>query len=224
MSLCKRIIGCVLIENGLVVRRVGFKTASIVGQPRITIKYLQNWDVDELFFINVGKKQDISLILQMASEKCFLPITVGGSISSLDEVDNYIKNGADKVVIGKHASFDLLSNICNRYGNQSVCLSIDKDHDKIPEYPCGEIIMHDASRDGIGNGLNLYILKEPVYKNGKSIHKPIIAMGGVGRYEDIVEGLNYADAVAVGNLFHFKEISAKLAKAKAREAGILVRG
>lgn len=223
MSLCKRIIGCVLIENGLVVRRVGFKTASIVGQPRITIKYLQNWDVDELFFINVGKKQDISLILQMAAEKCFLPITVGGNISSLEEASHYIKNGADKVVIGKHANYDLLSKITEIYGEQAVCLSIDKDHDNIPEYPCGEIIMHDTSRDGKGNGLNLDILKKPVYKNGKSINKPIIGMGGVGKYEDIVEGLNYADAVAVGNLFHFKEISAKLAKAKARQSGLLVR-
>jgi cyclase len=223
MTLCKRIIACILIENNLVVRRVGFKTKSIIGRPEITIKYLQNWDVDEIFFINVGSKNDMSKILDIASRKVFIPITVGGSISSIEEVDLLMKHGADKVVIGKYASKELLTQICDKYGDQAVCLSIDKNHHSIPDWPCGEILMHDKSRDGEGKGLNLYILKKPVYKNGKSIHKPIIAMGGVGNYDHIVDGLKLCDAVAVGNLFHFKEISAKQSKKTAFDLGYNIR-
>jgi len=205
-----------MIDNGLVVRRKNFKTQSIIGTPEITINYLQRWKIDEIFFINVGEKNDISEILKLASKKCFIPITVGGNISSLEDVNTHFLSGADKVVIGKYASKDLLTSISDKYGNQSICLSVDKDHYNIPNWPCGEIILHDTSRDGMGKGLNIDILKQRT-------EKPIIAMGGVGNFEHIVEGLVYADAVAVGNLFHFKEISAIQAKKKCIENGQEVR-
>ncbi len=205
-----------MIENGYVVRRVGFKTKAIVGRPEITIKYLQKWNIDEIFFINVGKKEDITSVLNAATKKCFIPITVGGNIESSKEAINYIKNGADKVVIGKHANEKLLNEITMIYGDQAVCLTIDKDHYNIPDWPCGELIIHETSRDGMGTGLNIDILKQDT-------KKPIIAMGGVGKYEDIVEGLEHCDAVAVGNLFHFKEISARKAKEVARNKGLLIR-
>lgn len=213
----KRLIASILIDNGLVVRREGFKTTSIIGRPEITIKYLQSWNVDEIMFINVGKKDDISYILKEASSKCFLPLTVGGSISNIEEVHTYMKQGADKVVIGKHANKELLSEISNHYGDQAVCLSIDKDHYNIHDWPCGEIIMHDIDRDGRGEGLNLDILKQDFG------NKNVIAMGGVGNYNHIVEGLTYCNAVAVGNLFHFKEISAIQAKELAKKTGFIVR-
>jgi len=223
MSLCKRIIACVLIENGLVVRRVGFKTKAIIGKPAMTIKYLQKWAVDEIIFINVGAKSDMSKILDTATKKLFLPISVGGSISTIDEIDRYMRMGADKVVIGKHANEKFMTEIVNKYGDQAVSLSVDNNHDNVPEFPCGEIIMHDIERDGYGKGLNLDILKKRVYKNGKYIHKPILAMGGIGSYEDIVEGLKYCDGVCVGNLFHYKEISARKAKEAAKSKGYDMR-
>jgi len=220
MTACKRIIGVVMVENGLVVRRKGFKTQAIVGRPEVTVKYLQNWHIDELFIINVGPVCDIVNIVKAALDKCFIPVTVGGSISSLEEAKHYIRHGADKIVIGRYKSLDLCREISDFYGDQVMSISIDSDHEreyeKIKDWPIGEVIMHDSKRDGEGRGLNLDIL-------GIETKQPKLAMGGIGSYEDIVEGLSICDGVCVGNLLHFKEISARLAKKEARERGILVR-
>jgi len=221
MTLCKRIIGVILIENGLVVRREGFKTTSIIGRPNTTVKYLNKWGIDEIFIINVGKKEDLIPILNSTLEKCFIPVTVGGNIDSIDDVDHYIKNGADKVVIGKNKSVDLCKKIVNKYGTQSLCLNHDSPNDFFYEDYfglCGEIIIHDIKRDGKGEGLNL-----EYNKKFNELNVPLIGMGGVGSYEDIVNGLNVYDSVAVGNLFHYKEISAIQSKREAIKNGILVR-
>lgn len=218
--LCKRIIGVVMVENGLVVRRKGFKTQSIIGRSEVTVKYLQNWDVDEVFLINVGNTCNIVNMVQDALKRCFLPVTVGGSISSFEEASHYIRNGADKVVIGKHKSKELIESISDKYGDQSIVLSIDDNHkeqyDMVKDWPMGDVVLHDKTRDGMGQGLNLEIAKIET-KQSK------ILMGGVGKYEDIIEGLKVADGVAVGNIFHFKEISAKLAKKEALKKGLIVR-
>lgn len=221
MGLCKRIIGVILIDKNLVVRREGFKTTSIIGHPKVTIKYLRNWNVDEIFFINVGiKNPSFYEVLDHATNEIFLPITAGGRISSLEEVDTYMKHGADKVVIGRNASEELINKIAEKYGSQAICLSVDEKHDEMAEYinnwPIGEVILHDKERDGKGEGLNLDILKH-------RFRFPKIAMGGVGCYDHIVDGLKHADAVAVGNLFHFKEVSAADAKMQAHLEGFNLR-
>lgn len=220
MTLAKRIIGVILLENNLVVRRVGFKTASIIGRPEVTIKYLSNWDVDEIAIINVGEKQDMRQIIKRVTRECFLPVSVGGSISSLDEAGEYIKCGAEKIILGKYASRELCEEIANVYGAQSIIVSIDEDHEakikEINEWNCGEVILHSKDRDGKGIGLNLELAKLKTDKN-------IILMAGVGNYEHITEGLIVADAVAVGNLFSFYEHAAKEAKKKAKERGVHVR-
>lgn len=209
-----------MIENGLVVRRKGFKTQSIIGRPETTIKYLQNWNIDELIIINVGGPSDITKVLDSALKKCFVPVTIGGSIKTFEEVRHYIRNGADKVIIGKYKSIEVIEKIADFYGSQALSISIDYNHkeeyERIKNWPIGDVVFHDKSRDGMGKGLNIDILKIET-------NHPKIAMGGVGKYEDIVEGLRCSDGVAVGNLFSFKEISARQARTEARRRGLLVR-
>lgn len=218
--LCKRIIGAILVEGDKVVRRVGFKTRAIIGDVDVTIRYLQNWGIDEILIINVCEDDGFSDVVKRVTEKCFLPITVGGSISTFEEAANYIRSGADKIVLGKHKSKDLCNSIAEVFGGQAVTVSIDEDHAnvirEVNRWDAGEIILHDKNRDGLGSGLNLEILK-------LDSRKPRIAMGGVGNYDHIVSGLDLCDGVAVGNLFHFKELSAKQAKEKALEKNIKIR-
>ena len=220
MGLTKRIIGVVMVENGKVVRRVGWKTQAIVSDPQTTIKYLQDWNVDEIAFINVGKNDLILDVLQYATEGCFIPISIGGNIRTYSQVCQYIKNGADKVILGRFATEDLCTKISRTFGAQSQIVSVDEHHEnRIPEitqWPIGEIIYHDKTRDGQGKGLNLDILDIPC-------PTPKIAMGGVGCYQDVVDGLQKADAVAIGNLMHFKEITATQAKKKAIKEGMEIR-
>lgn len=229
--LAKRIIGVVMIENGYVVRRVGWKTASIIGQPRTTIKFLQNWDVDEIFFINVGEKEDkdtMTRILHQAVENCFIPITIGGGISSLDEASHYIKEGADKIVIERHASFKLCSDISQKYGNQALAVSVSENYaEKFKEIQCkdwrfGDLVINNKLADGKSCGLKDYIADQ-AFAHG--LHHPKIIMGGTRDYRCISDALNNdcVDGVAVGNLFHFKEVSAKLAKKECKSMGVNVR-
>lgn len=228
--LAKRIIGVVMIENGYVVRRVGWKTASIIGQPRTTIKFLQNWDVDEIFFINVGEKTDrdtMTRILHQAVDQCFIPITIGGGISSPEEASHYIKEGADKVVIERHASSKLLNKIAIKYGKQAVTLSVSEDHKETlikaqkEDWAYGDLVINSKERDGMAEGLDLG-LANSLRNFSKS---PLILMGGTRNYQCISDALReyYVDAVAVGNLFHFKEVSAKLAKKECKATGVNIR-
>ena len=228
--LAKRIIGVVMIENGYVVRRVGWKTASIIGQPRTTIKFLQDWDVDEIFFINVGEKEDrdtMTRILHQAVDQCFIPITVGGGISSLEEASHFIKEGADKIVIGRNATKGLCQDICQKYGKQALTISVDENHEERCkelhnyEWSFGDLVINDKSRDGKAEGLNTDLAEN----SRRFTDSPIILMGGTRNYQCISEALSEEciDAVAVGNLFHFKEVSAKLAKQECKSMGVNVR-
>lgn len=218
--LAKRIIGVVLCENGNVVRRVRGKTAAIVGSPAVTIKYLADWNVDEICFINLSGQMDDTLqLLEISTENLFLPLSFGGQISSLEQANLLLKNGAEKIVIGRHKSPELIKEIGDKHGKQAVVVSIDSNwYEDSPRYSelAGEIILHDFSRDGLGNGLNLELAKIDT-------ECPKILMGGVGSYGDIVNGLRVADGVAVGNMFHYKELSATMAKRQARSEGIFVR-
>lgn len=216
----KRIIGSILVENGMVVRRVSKKTQSIISTIDTTLEFLQEWGIDELFIINVGPKIDMIPILDTALTKCQIPVTIGGGINCLSHVESLIKNGADKVVIGRGATRELCSEVANKFGAQAIVVSIDDDHleahKDVDTWDIGEIIMHDISRDGLGAGLNLDILP-------KDSRHSIIAMGGAGNYGHIVDGLALCDGVSVGNLFHFSEISCRLAKKVATDMGFKIR-
>lgn len=223
MSLAKRIIGVIFIENGLVVRRVLGKTEAIIGKPETTVKFLINWDIDELFLIDVSRnKFEMGDILDIALNNCFIPVTLGGNLSTLADIKHCFRIGGDKIVIGRHATQEFCKEITDLFGVQALVVSLDQDHfpgaKKMVGWPIGELILHDRSRDGLGIGLNLEL-----FEKIERLPFPVIGMGGVGDYQDIVNGLNIFDAVAVGNLFHFKEISAKLAKREATRQGLLVR-
>lgn len=217
--LAKRIIGVVLVESGKVVRRVRQKTRAIIGNPEVTLQYLEDWNCDELMFINLsGDFEGTKDLLETATANCFIPLSIGGNIDTYDKARWCINNGAEKVIIGRAANERLCNQIADTCGRQAVCISIDHNHKertKEAEKWAGEIILHDISRDGTGEGLNLF---EDI-----ELEVPRILMGGVGNYKHIIEGLKVADAVAVGNLFHYKELSATQAKNEAKKEGFLIR-
>jgi len=218
--LAKRVIGCVLIENGFVVRRVKGKTQAIIGKPEVTIKYLQDWDVDEVAFICLdGDFKTSMYLLDEATEHLFLPLSFGGAIQSVQQVRELLKNGAEKVIVGRHKSERLINEIAEQFGKQAVVVSVDENHEQeANKYSsiAGEIILHDISRDGTGEGLNLGLAKIET-------ECPKLLMGGVGDYQHVAEGLKVSDGVIVGNLFHYKEISATLAKKEAKKEGLIIR-
>jgi len=209
----------ILVENGKVVRRVKGKTEAILGIPKITVKYLSDWNCDELLFINLsGDFEGTKNLLMTATEECFIPIGIGGNIDSAEKARWCINNGAEKVVLGRNACEKLCRQIGDVCGMQAVSVSVDSDHERAKDMQryCGEIILHDRTRDGTRMGLNLELAKI-------ELNVPKVLMGGCRDAKDLTEGLKVADGVCAGNMFQFSELSSKLAKNEARKAGLTIR-
>ena len=248
----KRLVACLLIRNGLIVQSIGFKRYLPIGRPQFPIEFVVKWDVDEIVLLDISatseRRAPNTQVLELLSRSCFVPLTVGGGIRSVDDVRGIIRAGADKVAVNAHAVArpQLVSEIADIFGSQCVVVSIDCRRESDGSYQvythsgsratglapetwakqvemlgAGEIFLNSIDRDGAKTGYDVELIR----RVGDSVSIPVVACGGVGSYAHFSAGIldGGASAVAAANIFHYIEHSTIVAKAHLLRAGIDIR-
>lgn len=246
-----RIIPCLDVKNGRVVKGVNFENLIDAGDPVAQAKFYYEEGADELCFLDIAATaENRSTTLEMVkkiAQVCFIPFTVGGGISTLEDFSNLLKCGADKVSINSAAikTPELITQASKKFGAQAVVVAIDAKKNlsgsyeifthggkkptgidaiewakKVEALGAGEILLTSMDRDGTKAGYDL----ELIQKITSQVSIPVIASGGVGNLEHLAEGLNSgASAVLAASIFHFKNYSIKQAKEFLAERNILIR-
>ena len=248
----KRIIPCLDVRDGRVVKGVNFQGLADVDSPVTLAEYYTNAGADELVFYDITASAEgralFTDILRQTAAKVFIPLTVGGGIDSLEDFDRVLKCGADKVSVNSGAirDPDLIRRAAQRYGDQCVVLSADvkrvdggfrvfarggRDDTGLEAIDwirrcvslgAGEVVVNSIDTDGVKGGFDLELLGRVC----DAVRVPVIASGGAGRTEDFVDlfrAVPTIDAVLAASVFHFGEVAIPDLKRTLREAGILVR-
>ncbi len=249
--LTKRIIPCLDIKNGRTVKGVNFVSLRDAGDPVELAKIYSDTGADELIFLDISATEErrktlINLVLHVA-EKVNIPFTVGGGISSVEDVDILLKSGADKVSINSSAvkSPNLINQLSAKFGSQCIVVAIDakqidgiwKVHlvggkvatelnlfdwaKEVEQRGAGEILFTSMDHDGTKNGF----ANKALAKLSKDLNIPIIASGGAGNMQHFVDTFKEgkADAALAASVFHFKEIEIKDLKQELKNNNIPVR-
>ncbi|MBU0758596.1 MAG: imidazole glycerol phosphate synthase cyclase subunit [Nanoarchaeota archaeon] len=248
----KRIVGVLIVKEGIVVQSIGFKRYLPVGKPEIAVEYLNKWGIDEIVLLDMdatreNRGPDFAMIKRV-SEKCFVPLTVGGGINSLECMKKVIRYGADKISINTAAikNPQLIKEGSDVLGNQCIVVSMDvkrngdrrfevfSDSGTIPtsisalemaktaeSLGAGEILLNSVNRDGSKTGYELELIKEVA----SMVSIPVIACGGVGHPKHFLEGFKNSKicAAAAGNYFHFTEHTPIFTKAFLKNYGVDIR-
>ena len=247
-----RLIASLLIKDGLIVQSFDFNKYLPIGKPKFSIEFVVKWDVDEIVLLDISasikKKRINSKIIENLSRFCYVPLTVGGGIKKVKDVQEIIRAGADKVSINKSALErpKLIEEVSETFGTQCVVVSVDckkeadgsyvvyKDSGSVSAHldaldwakecsslGAGEIYLYSIDRDGSRKGYDLDLIN----LISSSIDIPVIACGGVGKFDHFSQGITKgrASAVAASNIFHHVEHSTIIAKAYMKRSGINVR-
>ena len=250
--LAKRVIPCLDVAGGRVVKGINFKSLRDAGDPIELAKFYDQEGADELTFLDISASiDDRNTTLEIVSataEQVFIPLTVGGGIRKVSDVDQLLRAGADKVSVNTAAIAqpNLINEVSERFGDQVLVLSIDarrastKSGFEVTTHGgtrsagldaldwikdaikrgVGEILLNSMDADGTKDGFDLEMLK--AVREISSV--PIIASGGAGKLSDFSEALKAgADAVLAASVFHFGELSISQVKAEISGAGFPVR-
>jgi cyclase len=249
----RRLIAVLLLREGAIVQSIRFKHTNVIHwKPVTAVDFFDRWSVDEIVVLDVSrnrsKRETFYQVIDGLSCKCFVPLSVGGWIDSVDEAKRILRLGADKIIINTEAFRrpELIKECAKIFGTQCVVVSIDASNRgngnyevvidrgreftgvspfqwarEAQEWGAGEIFLNCIERDGFRQGYDLHLLRRVV----DTVKIPVIAMGGVFRWQHLVDGIfeGGADAVAAANIFHYTEHSTKKAKEYMRSAGIDVR-
>ena len=248
----KRIIPCLDVRDSRVVKGVNFTSLSDVSDPVTEAEYYSENGADELVFYDITASSDgrkiFSDILERTAERVFIPLTVGGGISTLDDFDRVLKSGADKVSVNSGAIRNplLITEGAVKYGSQCVVLSVDVKRvdghfhvfskggredtglDAIDwirrgvKLGAGEIVVNSIDTDGVKKGFD----EELLGRVSEYTDVPLIASGGAGSIDDFVSLFRNNDKVDAGlaaSIFHYREVLIPDLKKKLRENGINVR-
>ena len=249
--LTKRIIPCLDIKNGRTVKGVNFVDLRDAGDPVELAKIYSNEGADELVFLDISATEErrktlVDLVRNVAST-INIPFTVGGGISSVQDVEILLQNGADKVSINSSAvkNPQLINDLAQKFGSQCVVVAIDAKKingqwivhlvgGKVPtdlnlfdwakeveQRGAGEILFTSMDNDGTKNGF----ANEALAKLSELVNIPIIASGGAGNIEHFVDAFQQgkADAALAASVFHFKEIEIQTLKRELKNNNIEVR-
>jgi cyclase len=256
MGLAKRIIPCLDVDNGRVVKGVKFVDIRDAGDPVEIAKRYNLEGADELTFLDItathqGRDTTVHTVERIASE-VFIPLTVGGGIRTVDDIRLMLNAGADKVSINSAAVFnpDFVKAASDHFGAQCIVVAIDAkkvsaEHEnprweifthggrkptgidavewavRMAEYGAGEILLTSMDGDGTKKGYDLGVTRAI----SDAVPVPVIASGGVGNLQHLVDGITigHADAVLAASIFHFQEYTLAQAKQYMQERGIEVR-
>ena len=251
MSLAKRIIPCLDVDKGRVVKGVKFVDIRDAGDPVEVAKRYDREGADEITFLDItasheGRDTTIHMVEDIASQ-VFIPLTVGGGIRTVEDIRAMLNAGADKVGINTAAVHnpDFVSEAAERFGSQCIVVAIDAkrqgDHWEIfthggrkptgidaiewakqmVERGAGEILLTSMDRDGTRDGFDLELTRAV----SEAVSVPVIASGGVGNLEHLTEGVlqGKADAVLAASIFHFGEHTIEDAKKAMQSRGVEVR-
>ncbi|MBS4024190.1 MAG: imidazole glycerol phosphate synthase subunit HisF [Clostridia bacterium] len=251
--LAKRIIPCLDVTGGRVVKGTNFVNLRDAGDPVELAKVYDEAGADELVFLDItassdGRKTMIDVVSRTA-EHVFIPFTVGGGISSVEDIRNMLKAGADKVSLNTAAvkEPDLVAQAARIYGSQCIVVAVDARRlphgdgwevyinggrtptgidvlewvRKVESLGAGEILLTSMDRDGTKDGYDLLLTRQVA----EAVNIPVIASGGVGNLEHLREGLTEgkADAALAASIFHYGEFSIKEAKDYLDSHGVVVR-
>lgn len=251
MGLAKRIIPCLDVDNGRVVKGVKFVDIRDAGDPVEIARRYDREGADEITFLDItathhDRDTIVHVVEQVASE-VFIPLTVGGGIRTLDDIRRMLNAGADKVGINSAAVFnpDFVREAAERFGSQCIVVAIDAKKvgdsweifthggrkstginaiewaEKMVNYGAGEILLTSMDRDGTREGFDLSLTRAI----SEAVSVPVIASGGVGCLDHLVDGIieGKADAVLAASIFHFAEYTIQQAKQHMAAHGIEVR-
>ncbi|MGZ8251766.1 MAG: imidazole glycerol phosphate synthase subunit HisF [Methylophilaceae bacterium] len=257
MGLAKRIIPCLDVTDGRVVKGVNFLELRDAGDPVEIARRYDEQGADELTFLDITASSDnrglILHIIEQVASQVFIPLTVGGGVREVEDVRRLLNAGADKVSINTSAVMNpqLVADAADRYGSQCIVVAIDAKlvEDANTAHPrwevfthggrkptgldavdwarkmvalgAGELLVTSMDRDGTKIGFNLALNKAI----SDAVDVPIIASGGVGNLQHLVDGvkLGGADAVLAASIFHYGEYTVREAKEYMRDQGIEVR-
>ena len=248
----KRIIPCLDVKNGRVVKGVNFEGLSDVSSPVELAKYYSDIGADELVFYDITASSEgralFTDILTEVAKKIFIPLTVGGGINTVADFDRVLKCGADKVSVNSGAirNPNLIYEAAKLYGNQCVVISADVKRvngefqvfakggrentgmeaiswiKRCVDMGAGEVVLNSIDTDGVKKGFDIEMLDAVC----KAVNVPVIASGGAGcvnDFLDLFDAIPSIDAALAASVFHFGEIKIPSLKEKLAEQGITVR-
>ena len=255
MSLAKRIIPCLDVDKGRVVKGVQFVDIRDAGDPVEVARRYNEQGADEITFLDITASHEardttLHTVERMAGQ-VFIPLTVGGGVRELQDIRNLLNAGADKVAINSAAIHnpEFVREAAQRFGSQCIVVAIDAKQvaqgdesrweifthggrkptginaiewaEKMTAYGAGEILLTSMDRDGTKNGFDLDLTS----RISDAVNVPVIASGGVGNLQHLVDGivLGKADAVLAASIFHFGEHTVPEAKRYMAERGVSVR-
>ena len=248
-----RVIPCLDVHAGRVVKGVNFVNLVDAGDPVEQARVYDEAGADELCFLDITASSDnrdlILHIIEDVASQVFIPLTVGGGIRSVDDVDRLLRAGADKISINTSAIArpELIAEIADRFGSQVLVLSVDARRARTDsgfevtthggtksagldalawtieavQRGAGEVLLNSMDKDGTKSGFDLELNRAV----SRAVQVPIIASGGVGTLEHLAEGVleGEADAVLAASIFHFQEYTIGEAKDYMAQRGIEVR-
>lgn len=256
----KRLIPVLLLRNGVIVQSKGFKRYQSLGSPTVAVERLSSWASDELIYLDISpapvydlKRDDLNYpkfgnildIIKLVASKCFMPLSFGGRVSTIDDIRERLKAGADKITLNSKAieAPSFIEASAKEFGSQCIIISIDakrtgqgwvvykggkeetaltpkKWAKSVENAGAGEILLNSIDMDGSGNGYDLELIEEVA----EAVSIPVIALGGAGKWEHFEEGLkSKASAVAAANIFNYSENSVYEAKKYLYDKGHNVR-
>jgi cyclase len=249
--LAKRIIPCLDVKEGRVVKGTQFVDLRDAGDPVENAIVYDQQGADEIAFLDITasyEKRDILIdIVRKTAEEIFIPLTVGGGVRSLEDIRKLLKAGADKVSINTAAVKDpqFVERASKRFGSQCIVIAIDAKRKegswevythggrtsteidavlwakKVEAMGAGEILLTSMDRDGTKDGYDIELTRTI----SEQVGIPVIASGGVGKLEHLYEGLvcGKADAVLAASIFHYREFTISQVKTYLKEKGVVVR-
>ena len=250
--LAKRIIPCLDVRDGRVVKGVNFEGIREVGDPVAFAAEYDRQGADEIVFYDITASHEgrgvILDVVRETARRVFVPLTVGGGISTVDDIRDTLRAGADKVSVNSQAvkNPQLIKEGADIFGSQCICVDIDAKKTpagnwtvyinggrvdmhldlldwvrQIEQLGAGEICLNSIDTDGVRGGFDLPMLKAVV----DAVNIPVIASGGAGKLTDFGDAFEQTDcsAALAASLFHFRELTVADVKADCRSRGIIVR-
>ena len=246
-----RLIPCLDVKNGRVVKGVNFLDLKDAGDPVEQAKFYDDSGADELCFLDITASHEnrgtILGVVERTAEQCFIPLTVGGGIRTLEDIRRLLKAGADKISINTAAvkNPQLVESAAKKFGSQCVVVALDarrtnKGYEifthggrtqtgidaldwakRMESLGAGELLLTSMDRDGTQKGFDL----ELTQMIADAVKIPLIASGGVGKLQHLVDGVKvgHASAVLAASIFHFGTYSIGEAKSYMESKGIAIR-